>query len=47
METESRVSSARESELLERAYAYVLQNGLMRMSLRPLAQAIGSSPRVL
>jgi AcrR family transcriptional regulator len=37
----------RETELLELAYAYVLQYGLADMSLRPLAKAIGSSPRVL
>jgi AcrR family transcriptional regulator len=47
MPTQSRVSSARQLELLERAYAYVLQHGLTSLSLRPLAQAIGSSPRVL
>jgi AcrR family transcriptional regulator len=47
METQSRVSSAREQELLQLAYEYVLQHGLMSLSLRPLAQAIGSSPRVL
>jgi AcrR family transcriptional regulator len=47
MQTQSRASSARQLELLERAYAYVLQHGLTSMSLRPLAQAIGSSPRVL
>ena len=40
-------SSARREELLERAYRYVLDNGLADMSLRPLAAAIGSSPRVL
>lgn len=33
--------------LLERAYRYVLQHGLAGMSLRPLAEAIESSPRVL
>lgn len=43
----SPVSSARRGELLERAYAYVLENGLAGMSLRPLAAAVGSSPRVL
>lgn len=37
----------RETELLELAYAYVIQHGLADMSLRPLAKAIGSSPRVL
>src|SRR5579859_3671675 len=39
--------SARKRELLEAAYRYVLGNGLAEMSLRPLAKAIGSSPRVL
>ena len=39
--------SARKRELLEAAYRYVLSNGLAEMSLRPLAKAIGSSPRVL
>ncbi|MEU6250095.1 TetR/AcrR family transcriptional regulator [Glycomyces sp. NPDC047010] len=40
-------TSARRAELLEAAYAYVLAHGLTDMSLRPLAAAIGSSPRVL
>jgi AcrR family transcriptional regulator len=39
--------SARESELLEAAYTYALGHGLAELSLRPLAAAIGSSPRVL
>jgi AcrR family transcriptional regulator len=39
--------SARREELLELAYRYVLQRGLAGMSLRPLAEEIGSSPRVL
>jgi AcrR family transcriptional regulator len=39
--------SARQEELLERAYEYVLDHGISNLSLRPLAQAIGSSPRVL
>lgn len=39
--------SARRQELLESAYRYVLGHGLTDLSLRPLAQAIGSSPRVL
>ena len=39
--------SARQQELLERAYAYSLAHGLGDLSLRPLATAIGSSPRVL
>lgn len=41
------VSSPRRTELLERAYRYVLAHGLVGMSLRPLAEAIESSPRVL
>jgi AcrR family transcriptional regulator len=32
---------------LESAYRYALTHGLAEMSLRPLASAIGSSPRVL
>jgi AcrR family transcriptional regulator len=39
--------SARQHELLEAAYEYALQHGLADLSLRPLAAAIGSSPRVL
>ena len=39
--------SARRAELLERAYAHACAHGLAGMSLRPLAAAIGSSPRVL
>jgi AcrR family transcriptional regulator len=39
--------SARHAELLERAYEYVLRHGLSGLSLRPLAEAIGSSPGVL
>jgi AcrR family transcriptional regulator len=44
---QQRVPSARESELLEAAYRYALTHGLADLSLRPLATAIGSSPRVL
>jgi AcrR family transcriptional regulator len=40
-------SSSRQEELLELAYRYVLGFGLTDLSLRPLAAAIGSSPRVL
>jgi AcrR family transcriptional regulator len=40
-------TSLRREELLERAYTYALEHGLAEMSLRPLAAAIGSSPRVL
>jgi AcrR family transcriptional regulator len=39
--------SARQIELLEAAYRYTLTHGLTQLSLRPLATAIGSSPRVL
>jgi AcrR family transcriptional regulator len=42
-----RVPSVRQEELLERAYRYALEHGLADLSLRPLATAIGSSPRVL
>jgi AcrR family transcriptional regulator len=45
--TASPQPSARREELLERAYRHVLQTGLADMSLRPLAEAVGSSPRVL
>ncbi len=41
------ITSARQLELLEAAYRYVLEHGITDMSLRPLAAAIGSSPRVL
>jgi AcrR family transcriptional regulator len=43
----STTPSARKLELLEAAYRYVLEHGMADMSLRPLATAIGSSPRVL
>jgi AcrR family transcriptional regulator len=39
--------SARRRALLDAAYDYVLARGLADLSLRPLATAIGSSPRVL
>ena len=42
-----RPSSPRRDELLERAYRYVLEHGIADLSLRPLAAAIGTSPRVL
>ena len=41
------VTSPRRDELLDRAYRYVLDHGVVELSLRPLAAAIGSSPRVL
>jgi AcrR family transcriptional regulator len=43
----SEPSTTRREELLELAYRYVLERGLTDLSLRPLARAIGSSPRVL
>jgi AcrR family transcriptional regulator len=39
--------SARRDEVLELAYRYVLDHGMSGLSLRPLAAAVGSSPRVL
>jgi AcrR family transcriptional regulator len=39
--------SARRDEVLELAYRYVLDRGMTGLSLRPLAAAVGSSPRVL
>lgn len=39
--------SARRTELLEAAYRYALTHGLASLSLRPLAEAVGSSTRVL
>ncbi|MET7639535.1 TetR/AcrR family transcriptional regulator [Streptomyces sp. NPDC005438] len=40
-------TSPRKAELLDAAYQYALTHGLTGLSLRPLAQAVGSSPRVL
>ena len=40
-------SSDRRHELLELSYRYVLKHGLTDLSLRPLAKAVHSSPRVL
>src|SRR5258707_2925453 len=37
----------RRDDLLRQAYAYALEHGLADLSLRPLAAAIGTSPRVL
>lgn len=39
--------SPRKAELLDAAYRYALEHGLQDLSLRPLAAAVGSSPRVL
>ncbi len=47
MTASAQAPSARQTELLEAAYRYALEHGLGDLSLRPLAAAIGSSPRVL
>ncbi|MFD0140991.1 MULTISPECIES: TetR family transcriptional regulator [unclassified Streptomyces] len=47
MSKDAPTPSARQNELLEAAYRYALAHGLADLSLRPLAEAIGSSPRVL
>ncbi|GAA0929051.1 TetR/AcrR family transcriptional regulator [Pseudonocardia zijingensis] len=47
MTADPQAPSARREELLELAYGYVLRHGMAAMSLRPLAEAVGSSPRVL
>jgi AcrR family transcriptional regulator len=47
MATAVPAQSPRRDELLERAYRWVLDHGLADMSLRPIAAAVGSSPRVL
>jgi AcrR family transcriptional regulator len=47
MTTTGSTPSAREVELLDRCYAYALEHGLADLSLRPLAAAAGTSPRVL
>lgn len=39
--------SPRRTELLNACYAYLLDHGLIGLSLRPLAAATGTSPRVL
>lgn len=39
--------SPRRAELLDSAYAYVVEHGLATLSLRPLAKATATSPRVL
>ena len=39
--------SPRRDQLLELAYGYVLEHGVADLSLRPLAAAVSSSPRVL
>lgn len=37
----------RPEELLDAVVAYIAKNGVAQLSLRPLAKAVGSSPRVL
>jgi AcrR family transcriptional regulator len=44
---DERSESPRKRELLDAAYGWALANGLADFSLRPLARAIGTSPRVL
>jgi AcrR family transcriptional regulator len=41
------MTSARRAEIVEAAYAYVLTHGLSGASLRPVAEAVGSSTGVL
>lgn len=43
----ARPPSPRREQLLEAAYRYALEHGLADLSLRPLASATGTSPRVL
>lgn len=45
--TPSAPPSPRRTELLDACYAYLLDHGLTGLSLRPLAAATGTSPRVL
>jgi AcrR family transcriptional regulator len=47
MTTEHPPGSPRRAELLSACYGYVLEHGLAGLSLRPLAAATGTSPRVL
>ena len=47
MSKQTTTPSVRQRDLLEAAYRYALGHGLADLSLRPLAAAIGSSPRVL
>jgi len=47
MPAAGKAPSARATHLLESAYRYALEHGLADLSLRPLAAAVGSSPRVL
>ncbi len=40
-------NKTRPAELLDEIVAYLVKNGVAELSLRPLAKAVGSSPRVL
>jgi AcrR family transcriptional regulator len=44
---DGRPDSPRKRELLDAAYGYALTHGLADFALRPMARAIGTSPRVL
>lgn len=43
----NRYMSSRKQELLDAALAYLLEHGVANASLRPLAEALGTSPRML
>jgi AcrR family transcriptional regulator len=43
----NRYMSSRKEELLEEVVQYLLENGVASLSLRPLAQSLGTSPRML
>jgi AcrR family transcriptional regulator len=47
MSSEYLPGSPRRAELLDACYGYLLDHGLAGLSLRPLAAATGTSPRVL
>lgn len=47
MSSQVTAPSRRRAELLELAYQYAMQHGRTDLSLRPMAAAVGSSPRVL
>jgi AcrR family transcriptional regulator len=47
MSSEYPPGSPRRAELLDACYGYLLEHGLAALSLRPLAAATGTSPRVL
>jgi AcrR family transcriptional regulator len=47
MTSQHSAGSPRRAELLSACYGYVLEHGLAGLSLRPLAAATGTSPRVL